>query len=187
MEEGPHRGGNYTGGRDSEQNLSARQCELLNSGIDANPQAGSDRNRRQRHSQTQHCPKNRQDRARPDALDGSFHCSAAKYEYRHIKRQYQQRDQHSAAFKPTVSAAPIAPSRLSTAVPSNKLRTSVAMASVGRFSISANTGDAKASKRPVMSQCAVSKTALTCKEAVATAVAAPGCHRQNHCETPRRR
>src|SRR5471030_3084094 len=57
-------------------------------------------------------------------------------------------------FNPTVSAAPTAPSRLSTGVPSNKESSNTGRQAAGKPSINANSGASKTSARPEKAQCA---------------------------------
>ncbi|MNR37259.1 hypothetical protein D3C85_1552620 [compost metagenome] len=77
-------------------------------------------------------------------------------------------------FKPTVSAAPTAPSRLSTGVPSSNESSNTGRQAAGKPSISASKGASKTSARPEKAQCA---------STLAKTRRARGCGERTHCSS----
>src|SRR5690606_4688416 len=77
-------------------------------------------------------------------------------------------------LRPTVSAAPTAPSRLSTGVPSSSDSSSTGRQRGGRPSISASSGDSSTSARPVNNQWA---------RTLASTNSANGCGETTHCSS----
>src|SRR5690554_5943576 len=77
-------------------------------------------------------------------------------------------------FKPTVKAAPTAPSKLNTGVPNNSDNNKVGMCCVGRPNIKANKGDNITNAKPQYSQCA---------STLARTITTNGCGETTHCSS----